>query len=67
MIFGFFKQDKPDLTEELKRIQARNDARFKAVKERMQAEGKHTIHAQWYFTWDLTGFLYARRPWKVKS
>lgn len=42
MIFGFFKQDKkPDLTEELKRIRARNDARFKAVREQMEREGKH--------------------------
>ena len=42
MIFGFFKQDKkPDLTEELKRIRARNDARFKAVKEQMEREGKN--------------------------
>ena len=44
MIFGFFKQDKkPDLTEELKRIRARNDARFKAVKEQMEREGKHML------------------------
>lgn len=42
MIFGFFKQDKkPDLTEELKRIRMRNDARFKAVREEMESEGKH--------------------------
>ena len=41
-MIGFFKQDKkPDLTEELKRIRARNDARFKAVKEQMESEGKH--------------------------
>lgn len=51
MIFGFFKQDKkPDLTEELKRIRMRNDARFKAVKERMQAEGKHINCPQFKWT-----------------
>ena len=41
MIFGFFKQEPPAISEELKRIRARNDARFKAVKEEMESEGKH--------------------------
>ena len=51
MIFGFFKQDKkPDLTEELKRIRARNDARFKAVKEQMEREGKHMLSPS--FKWE---------------
>lgn len=51
MIFGFFKQDKkPDLTEELKRIRARNDARFKAVKEQMEREGKHMLSQS--FKWE---------------
>ena len=59
MIFGFFKQDKPDLTEELKRIQARNDARFKAVKERMQAEGKHMLSPS--FKWTPSDKLAADR------
>jgi len=44
MIFGFFKQDKkPDMADELKCIRMRNDARFKAVREKMQAEGKHML------------------------
>ena len=43
MIFGFFKQEPPAISEELKRIQARNDARFKAVKEQMEREGKHML------------------------
>lgn len=44
MIFNWFKQPKQaDLSDELKRIRMRNDARFKAVKERMQAEGKHML------------------------
>ena len=51
MIFGFFKQDKkPDMADELKRIRMRNDARFKAVKERMQAEGKHMLSPS--FKWE---------------
>jgi len=41
MIFGFFKQEPPAISEELKRIRARNDARFKAVREQMEREGKH--------------------------
>lgn len=59
MIFGFFKQEKPDLTEELKRIRARNDARFKAVKERMQAEGKHMLSPS--FKWTPSDKLAADR------
>lgn len=44
MIFNWFKQPKQaDLSDELKRIRLRNEARFKAVKERMQAEGKHML------------------------
>ena len=51
MIFGFFKQDKkPDLTEELKRIRMRNDARFKSVKEEMESEGKHLNCPQFKWT-----------------
>lgn len=51
MIFGFFKQDKkPDTADELKRIRMRNDARFKAVKERMQAEGKHMLSPSFKWT-----------------
>ena len=41
MIFGFFKQEPPAISEELKRIRMRNDARFKAVREEMESEGKH--------------------------
>ena len=41
MIFGFFKQEPPAISEELKRIRMRNDARFKAVREEMELEGKH--------------------------
>ena len=43
MIFGFFKQEPPAISEELKRIRIRNDARFKAVKEQMELEGKHML------------------------
>lgn len=43
MILGFFKQEPPVISEELKRIRARNDARFKAVKEQMEREGKHML------------------------
>ena len=50
MIFGFFKQEPPAISEELKRIRMRNDARFKAVKERMQAEGKHMLSPS--FKWE---------------
>ena len=41
MIFGFFKQEPPAISEELKRIRMRNDARFKAAREEMESEGKH--------------------------
>jgi len=41
MIFNFFRQDPPAISEELKRIRARNDARFKAVREQMERAGKH--------------------------
>ena len=41
MIFGFFKQEPPAISEELKRLRMRNDARFKAVREEMESEGKH--------------------------
>lgn len=44
MIFNWFKQPKQaDLSDELKRIRLRNEARFKAVREKMQAEGKHML------------------------
>lgn len=44
MIFNWFKQPKQaDLSDELKRIRLRNDARFKAVREKMQSEGKHML------------------------
>ena len=49
MIFGFFKQEPPAISEELKRIRARNDARFKAVKEQMEREGKHMLSTS--FKW----------------
>ena len=50
MIFGFFKQEPPAISEELKRIRARNDARFKAVKEQMEREGKHMLSPS--FKWE---------------
>lgn len=51
MIFNWFKQPKQaDLSDELKRISMRNDARFKAVKERMQAEGKHMLSPSFKWT-----------------
>ena len=50
MIFGFLKQPKTDSAEELKRIRMRNDARFKEVKERMQAEGKHMLSPSFKWT-----------------
>lgn len=50
MIFGFFKQQPPAISEELKRIRARNDARFKAVKEQMEREGKHMLSPS--FKWE---------------
>ena len=50
MIFGFFKQEPPAISEELKRIRARNDARFKAVKEQMKREGKHMLSPS--FKWE---------------
>lgn len=41
MLSFFKKQPKQDLTAELARKRLRNEARFKAMKERMIAEGKH--------------------------
>lgn len=42
-IFNWFKKqpEQVDLTEELKCIRLRNEARFKAVREQMEREGKH--------------------------
>lgn len=50
MIFGFFKQEPPAISEELKRIRMRNDARFKAVREEMEREGKHMLSPS--FKWE---------------
>lgn len=51
MIFNWFKQPKQaDLSDELKRIRLRNDARFKAVREKMQAEGKHMLSPSFKWT-----------------
>jgi len=50
-IFNFFGHEKKsDLSEELKRIRLRNDARFRAVRERMQAEGKHMLSPSFKWT-----------------
>ena len=51
MIFNWFKQPKQaDLSDELKCIRMRNDARFKAVREKMQAEGKHMLSPSFKWT-----------------
>ena len=50
MIFGFFKHEPPAISEELKRIRMRNDARFKAVREEMESEGKHINCPQFKWT-----------------
>lgn len=44
-MFSFFKKkQQSDLTAELKRRQLRNEARAKAQKERLQAEGKYLLN-----------------------
>lgn len=48
-MFSFFKKPKSSLSEDLKRQGLRNEARFKAQKELMQAEGKHLL--QQSFKW----------------
>ena len=49
-MFSFFKKEhQSDLTAELARMRLRNEARAKAQKERLQAEGKFLLNPS--FKW----------------
>lgn len=43
-MFSFFKKQQSDLTAQLASLRLRNEARAKAQKERLQAEGKYLLN-----------------------
>lgn len=44
MIFNWFKPQEPSSnSEDIRRRSLRNEARFKAVREQMEREGKHML------------------------
>ena len=49
-MFSFFKKkQQSDLTAELESKRLRNEARFKAMRAKMEAEGKHLLNPK--FKW----------------